>query len=86
MKYSVEYKEGAFIETLEVDSHIVTKAWKREKPENSAISGLCSSDKEFSEQLFEVFDEDVCEKIYDFFDNSVLVADMEDFIIDTGVE
>ncbi len=84
MKYSVEYKNGKFIETLEVDSHTVSKTWQRE--DKGEITGLCSHDNEFSEQLKELLDEDVLDYIYDLFDNSMLVADIEDFIANTGVE
>ena len=84
MKYSIEYKNGSFIESLEVDGHNAIKTWKRENGEN--ISGLCSHDKEFSEQLEELLDEEVLNSVYDLFDNPMLVADMEDFIIDNDVE
>lgn len=84
MKYSVEYKNGKFIETLEVDGHIATKTWKRENGEN--IIGLCSHDKEFSEQLEELLDEEVLDSVYDLFDDSMLVADIEDFILHNNVE
>ena len=84
MKYSVEYKNCKFIETLEVDGHTATKTWKRE--DRGEISGLCSKDKEFSEQLEELLDEDVLDAVYDLFDCSMLVADMEDFIRDNDVE
>ena len=84
MKYSVEYKDGQFIETLEVDNNVVTKTWKRE--ENEALSGLCTKDNDFSEQLEELVDEDVAERIYDIFDQSMLVADVEDFVRDFDVE
>ena len=52
MKYSVEYKNGKFIETLEVDNNIVTKTWQRE--DKGEITGLCSHDNDFSEQLEEL--------------------------------
>lgn len=84
MKYSVEYKDGKFIETLEVDSHVVTKTWQRE--DKGEITGLSSYDNMFSEQLEELLDEDVLDHINDLFDNSMLVADIEDFIVNTGVE
>ena len=84
MKYSIEYKNGSFIESLEVDGHTATKTWKRENDEN--IRGLRSYDKEFSEQLEELLDEEVLDSVYDLFDNSMLVADMEDFIRDNDVE
>ena len=84
MKYSVEYKNGKFIETLEVDNNIVTKTWQREN--KSEITVLCSHDNNFSEQLEELLDEDVLDHINDLFDNSMLVSDIEDFIANTGVE
>ena len=84
MKYSVEYKNCKFIETLEVDGHTATKTWKRENGED--ISGLRSHDKEFSEQLEELLDEEVLDSIYDLFDNSMLIADIEDFILHNNVE
>ena len=85
MKYSVEFDNttGIFTETLEVDNHTVSKCWKREYGD---ISGLCSSDKDFSEQLSELLDEDDCDAIYNFFDEQMLVADMEDFIVMSGLE
>ena len=84
MKYSVEYKNGAFIETLEIDGHTVNKKWKRENRED--ISGLCSRDLDFSEQLEELLDEETLDGVNDLFDNSMLVADIEDFIINNNVE
>lgn len=84
MKYSVEYRNGKFIETLEVDSHTVSKTWQRE--DKGEITGLCSHDNEFSEQLSEMLDEEQLEYVYDLFDNSMLVADIEDFIANVGVE
>lgn len=84
MKYSVEFKNGKFIETLEVDNHTATKIWQREN--KGAITGLFCHDKDFSEQLEELFDEEQLEFVYDLFDNSMMVSDIEDFIIDTGVE
>lgn len=84
MKYSVEYMgSGKFRETLQVNGNTVFKTWQRKHGE---ISGLCSDDLEFSEQLKEVEDEDVLDYINDLFDSSMLVADVEDFIINTGVE
>ena len=84
MKYSVEYKDGKFIETLEVDNNIVTKTWQRE--DKGEITGLCSHDNEFSEHLEELLDEYVLDHINDLFDNSMLVSDVEDFIVNTGVK
>ena len=84
MKYSVEYRNGKFIETLEVDNNIVTKTWQRE--DKGEITGLCSHDNDFSEQLEELLDEYVLDHIKDLFDNSMLVSDVEDFIVNTGVE
>ena len=84
MKYSVEYKNGKFIETLEVNNNTVTKTWQRKN--DGGISGLRSTDLEFSEQLEEVEEEDVLDYINDLFDNSMLVADVEDFVANTGVE
>ena len=83
MKYSVEYKDGKFIETLEVDSHTVSKTWHREE---GTISGLCSKDKDFSEQLSELLDEDDCDNVYNSFDNNTWVADIEDFVMISGLE
>ncbi len=85
MKYSVEFDiaTGIFTETLEIDNHTVRKCWKREYGD---ISGLCSSDKDFSEQLSELLDEDDCDKIQQFFDDQMLVSDMEDFILASGLE
>lgn len=84
MKYSVEYKNGVFTETLEVDGHTVNKNWKRKN--DGEIQGLCTKDLDFSEQLSELLDEDVCDNIYGMFDNLMMVADMEDFIRDNDVE
>lgn len=84
MKYSVEYKDGQFKETLEVDGNTVHKHWKRETDGN--LQGLCSHDSDFCDQLADVLDEDVCDNIYEIFDNSMLVADVEDFIRDNDVE
>ncbi len=84
MKYSVEYRNGKFIETLEVDSHTVSKTWQRE--DKGEITGLCSHDNEFSEQLEELLDEDILDYVNDLFDNNMLVADIEDFIANAGVE
>ncbi len=84
MKYSVEFKNGAFIETLEVDSHTVTKTWKREN--RGTITGLYSKDREFCEQLSELLDEETLDFIYETFDQSMLVGDIEDFIMHTNVE
>jgi hypothetical protein len=84
MKYSVEYKNGKFIETLEVNNNTVTKTWQRKN--DGEISGLRSTDLEFSEQLEEIEEEDVLDYINDLFDNSMLVADVEDFVANTGVE
>ena len=84
MKYCVEFKNGKFIEILEVDNHTVTKTWQRE--DKGEITALCSHDNEFSEQLEELLDEDVLDNINDLFDSSMLVADIEDFIVNTGVE
>lgn len=84
MKYSVEFENGVFTESLTVDGHTVTKTWKRQN--RGAITGLCTSDKDFSEQLEELLDEEVCNSIYDCYDNLMMVADMEDFIMINDVE
>ena len=84
MKYSVEFTNGVFIESLTVDGHTVTKNWKRR--DKGTITGLCTSDKDFSEQLEELLDEEVCNSIYDCYDNLMMVADMEDFIMINDVE
>lgn len=84
MKYSVEYSNGKFVETLEVDGHTVSKTWQRE--DKGTITGLCSHEGDFSEQLAELLDEEQLDYVYDFFDNSMLVADIEDFIVNAGVE
>jgi hypothetical protein len=84
MKYSVEYKDGQFKETLEVDGNTVHKYWKRET--DGTLQGLCSHDSDFCDQLVDVLDEDVCDNIYEIFDCSMLVADVEDFIRDNDVE
>lgn len=84
MKYGVEFKNGKFIETLEIDNHTVTKTWQRE--DKGTVTGLCSHDKEFSEQLEELLDEEQLDYVNDLFDNSLLVGDIEDFIENTGVE
>lgn len=84
MKYSVEYENGKFTETLVVDGHEVSKTWKRE--DGGTLSGLCSHDSDFSEQLKELLDEEICDNIYDVFDNLMIVADMEDFIMTNDVE
>ena len=84
MKYSIEYKDGKFIETLEIDNNTVSKAWQRE--DKGSITGLCSHESDFSEQLAEILDEEQLDYVYDVFDSSMLVADIEDFIVNTGVE
>lgn len=84
MKYSVEYSDGKFVETLEVDGHTVSKTWQRE--DKGAITGLCSHEGDFSEQLAELLDEEQLDYVYDVFDSSMLVADIEDFIVNAGVE
>ncbi len=84
MKYSVEYKNGRFIELLEVDGHTAKKTWQREV--TGPISGLCSHDKDFSEQLCELLEEDVLNNISMVFDDNMLVADIEDFVAVNGVE
>lgn len=84
MKYSIEYQNGKFIETLEVDNNIVTKTWQRK--DTGKLIGLHSKDNEFSEQLKGLLDEDVLNDINDLFDNNMLVSDIENFIADTGVE
>lgn len=84
MKYSVKFNNGKFVETLEIDGHTVTKTWSREN--DGFIAGLCSHDNDFSEQLAELLDEEQCDFVYDTFDNSMLVSDIEDFIVNTGVE
>ena len=81
MEYKIEFKDGIFTETLKVKAHVATKQWKREEGE---ISGLCSKDADFSEQLKDYFDEATLDAIYDFCDNQMLVADMEDFIMNYG--
>lgn len=80
MKYSIEYQNGKFVETLEVDSHVTTKTWKRNG------MGLCSNDRDFAEQLEECLDEEVLDHIADLFDGCMMVSDIEEFIIDTQVE
>lgn len=84
MKYSVEYSNGKFVETLEVDGHTVSKTWQRE--DKGEITGLCSHESDFSDQLAELLDEEQLDYVYDVFDNSMLVADIEDFIVNAGVE
>ena len=84
MKYSIEYKNGQFKETLEVDGNTVHKYWKRET--DGTLQGLRSHDSDFCDQLADVLDEDVCNNIYEIFDCSMLVADVEDFIRDNDVE
>ena len=84
MKYSVEYSNGKFVETLEVDGHTVSKTWQRE--DKGAITGLCSHEGDFLEQLAELLDEEQLDYVYDVFDNNMLVADIEDFIVNAGVE
>lgn len=84
MKYSVEFENGVFTESLTVDGHTVTKTWKRR--DKGTITGLCTGDKDFSEQLEELLDEETCDNVYGTFDNLMLVADMEDFIMMNNVE
>lgn len=84
MKYSVEYSNGKFVETLEVDGHTVSKTWQREY--KGEVTGLCSHESDFSEQLAELLDEEQLDYVYDVFDNNMLVADIEDFIVNAGVE
>ena len=79
MKYSVEYENGIFTETLTVNGHEVRKLWKRE--DGGEFEQLCTKNRDFSEQLKEQLDEEVCNSIYEFFDESnMMVADIEDFI------
>ncbi len=82
MEYSIKYENGKFIETLRVDGHTASKTWKRE----DAFLGLQSRDKDFSEQLEELLDEDQCNDIYNTFDTNMWVSDIEDFIMLSGVE
>ena len=77
MKYSVEYKDGKYIETLEIKGATVTKTWQYEEGD---VSGLCSKDLDFAEQLDATFDESFCNDIYNTFDNNMWVADISDFI------
>ena len=67
MKYSVEFENGVFTESLTVDGHTVIKTWKRR--DKGTITGLCTGDN-----------------VYETFDNLMLVADMEDFIMMNNVE
>lgn len=83
MKYSVEFNSGKLVETLEVDGHAAKKTWIRE--ETGSI-GLCCYDNDFSEQLRELLDEEQIDYIYDTFDNSTFVSDIEDFIVNAGIE
>lgn len=78
MKYSVEYKDGKYIETLEINGTTVTKTWQYEESEE--VSGLCSKDLDFSEQLGPTFDESFCDDVYNTFDNNMWVADISDFV------
>lgn len=84
MKYSVEYVDGQYIETLEVVGHVVTKIWRRE--EFGTVTGLVSHDKDFSEQLKEVLDESILNDVSNFFDDSVTVSDIEDFVMLSSIE
>lgn len=82
MKYSVEYKNGTFVETLEVDNVVAIKTWKREEGE----FGLICRDEDFCEQFTEFLDEEVCDDIYDTFDGSFLVSDIENLMLEYGAE
>ena len=84
MKYGVEYKNGKFVETLEVDGCIAHKTWKRE--DCGEINGLCTKDADFAEQFEELLDEEVLDSISNFFDDNMLVADVEDFVCMNDVE
>lgn len=84
MKYSIERKaDGRIIETLSVGGYIVQKNWHREEDGN--IAGLVTKSKDFAEQLEGYMDEDTLYHINDLFDNSFLPADIDDFIINTGL-
>lgn len=78
MKYSVEYKNGKYIETLEINGATATKTQQYE--EGGDISGLCSKDLDFSEQLEWTFDESFCDDVYNTFDNNMWLADISDFV------
>ena len=78
MKYSVEYIDGKFVETLEINNHIATKTWIRK--EDEFVDGLCSDDEDFSTQLENFVDESEANDIYNTFDTNTWVADIEDFI------
>lgn len=82
MKYSVEYKNGQFIETLEIDGNVATKIWERREGQ----PGLGTTDEDFSGQFEELYDEDACDDIFDKIDNTFLVADIEDLVREHGFE
>ena len=83
MKYSVEFNKGKVIETLEVDGHTATKTWVRAE---EGQSGLCCYDNDFDEQLSGLLEDEQCDVVFDTFDNSMFVSDIEDFIVNAGVE
>ena len=78
MKYSIEYKDGKFIETLEVNETTVKKTWQYVEFEE--IRGLCTKDLDFSKQLETTFDENFCDDVYNTFDNDMCVSDFSDFV------
>lgn len=75
MRYGVEYINGKIVETLEIEGHVVTKTWTRN--ENGT---LVSSDKEFSEQLEGLVDEEIRVAVDIDFDGSTLASDIDDFV------
>lgn len=80
MKYSIEYNGGAFYETLEINGNTAQKIWRRE--EGGDISGLCSKDDEFTDQFDGLENKQTLDKIYEVFDESMLIADIEDLVND----
>lgn len=83
MKYSVEFNSDKLVETLEVDGHAAKKTWIR--AETGSI-GLCCYDNDFDEQLVGVLDDEQLDCIFDTFDNGTFVSDIDDFIVNAGVE
>ena len=78
MKYSIEYKDGKYTETLEFKGYTATRNWIY--TDDGDIRGLCSKDNEFSEQFEKAGFEDFADDIYNTFDVNCWVSDIDDFI------
>ena len=73
---------GSVNETLEIDGNVATKIWERREWQ----PGFGTIDEDFSDQFEELYDEDVCDDIFDKIDNTFLVADIEDLVREHGFE